>query len=79
MPEAEILISRYKAAKAENIKLVDLDATALAGYYLETYKGDPIGALLSDIRDLIVPNTCGQSAKVILIAVLNRNKYIIRR
>ena len=72
-------MAKAKRMMQENIKLIDLDATALAGYYLETYRADPIGALLSDIRDLSVSNVCGQSAKVILTSVLTRSKYITRR
>lgn len=72
--EEQGLIDRYKCAKNLDIKLIDMDITSLAGYYLYNYPGDPISALLVDMHDLNVPSTVGQSAKVMITAILSKKK-----
>lgn len=62
------LIERYKASKKKGVKLVDMDAASLAGYYLQVYPGGPVSALMMDMGDLLISRTKGVAAKELVIA-----------
>ena len=58
------------------VSLLDMDPSALAGYYLFTYPGDPIGALKLDINNLRIPSVNGDAAKIIILAALSRKNVV---
>lgn len=76
MNEERALVSRYKRARLVGVILRDMDPSALAGYYLYTYHGDPVGALMLDINNLRVPSVNGRAAKIIILAALSRKNVV---
>lgn len=66
--KSKALIRAYKEVK-DTVKLVDMTAPQIAGYYLENYPNDPIGMLNEDIHQLDVPYVDGSCAKTIIMAV----------
>lgn len=64
------LIKRYEESKASKIALRELDISALAGYYLSNFQGDPIGALQFDMLNIVIPGVAGESAKKLIEAVI---------
>ena len=47
------LISRYRHAVDRKIKLVNMNPSELAGYYLLRFPGDPISAVTDDMLDSV--------------------------
>lgn len=66
-------VERYKRAVSLGMNIVDLDPPALAGYYISTFPGDPVSALLSDIEKTLVAVTVGLPAKMLILASLRRD------
>lgn len=63
------LINRYKEKAGAGVKLADMDAAGLAGYYLYVYPGSPVGALTIDMDEIVIPATVALAAKEIIRAV----------
>ena len=69
-----LFVERYKRAVNIGMSIVDLDPPALAGYYIATFPGDPISALLSDMEKMSVAVTVGLPAKALILTSLQRDK-----
>ena len=65
------LTNRYIRARRLNIELINLDASALAGYYLINFPKDPRGALNVDIKSLKVSAVVGNAAKALILAAID--------
>lgn len=64
----------YKEAEKQGVCLLDLTPTALAGYYMTKYPGDPIYALEVDIHQYNISSVRGYAARAILEALQGGNK-----
>lgn len=66
---AKELIKRYKEKRKAGVKLADMDAATLAGYYLHVYPGGPVSALVMDMDAIMVPSTVALAAKELICSV----------
>lgn len=72
----DTLKRKYKDASLNEVKLVDMSAVELAGYYLTAYPYSPLEALSFDMMNLVVSYLTGKAAGDIIKAVTAKNQVM---
>lgn len=71
MNTKQSLVERYRKAKMSGIVLCNMDALALAGYYIDN-SVSPVVDLSLDIKRGNIPTYLGNASKAILISVYDK-------
>lgn len=72
----DALKRKYRDASLNKVKLVDMSAVELAGYYLTAYQYSPLEALSCDMLNLVVSYLTGKAAGDIIKAVTAKKRVV---